>query len=260
MQIAGKRIVLTGAASGIGRALVAQLANYDVEIIAADRDATALGESIRLPQDIRASLNPFVCEVANQEGNDQLFAHALATLSGIDIFIASAGTAYYERHHAVRWTHLEDVFGVNVYSPLYATARMAELNPDNPYLTVLTLSTQAHWGLPGYALYGSTRSALDRFADAYRYEMPSNGRLMLVYPGEPQQPDGNDHKLPFPPQDARAIAKAIVRGIESDAQVVHPSLLWRTGQVINRVLPVFKPLVQRFYWRMFQEWEAQQQP
>jgi uncharacterized protein len=260
MQIDGKRIVLTGAASGIGRALLARLASYDAEIIAADRDAEGLGDSVRVPQNIRASVNPFVCDMSSQGGTDELFAHALATMSGIDIFIANAGFAYYEQLDEADWERIAEIYRVNVFSPLYTAVKMREVNPDNPYTVVITASTMAHWALPGYALYASTKGALHRFADAYRYELPANGNLMLVYPIGTRTHffETAGAPLAFPNQLPEAVAHAIVSGILRDKHEVYPSLLWRLGSVLNHALPVFKPLVQRLYLRQMRRSLTQQ--
>jgi uncharacterized protein len=260
MQVEGKRIVLTGAASGIGRELLRLLAYYDVEIIAADRDATGLGEAVRAPVNARASLNPFVCDLSTQAGTDQLFAHAMATLNGIDIFIANAGFAYYGRLGPADWDQITAIYSVNTFSPLYSTLKMAELNPDAPYLTVITASTMAHWGLAGYALYGSTKAALNRFAESYRAELPPNGRLMLVYPLGTRTRffEQANAPLPFPIQSPQQVARAIVRGIERDADTVYPSRLWRIGYALNRIIPVLRPLIRYIYRRIFYNWEAEQ--
>lgn len=259
MQIDGKRIVLTGAASGIGRALLVEFAQYDVEVVAADVDAERLGESVRTPTNVRASLNPFVCDLVSKGGTDELIAHALATMSGIDIFVANAGIAYYERLREPGWEHMTAIYNVNVFSPLYTAVRMSELNPDNPYTVVMTASTMAHWGLPGYSLYASTKSALDRFGDTYRYEMPAHGHLMLVYPIGTRTAffERAGAPLAFPLQDPETVARAIVHGIEHDQRTVYPSFLWKLLYTLNRVFPIMKPLTQRYYLRALEQWELE---
>ncbi len=260
MQIEGKRIVLTGAASGIGRALLRQLAYYDAEIIAADRDTVGLGEAVREPENARASLNPFVCDLSQQSGTDELFAHALAALGGIDIFIANAGFAYYERLQDADWSRITTIYNVNTFSPIYSAVKMAELNPDNRYLTVMTASTMAHWGLAGYSLYSSTKAALHRFADAYRAELPANGGLMIVYPIATRTSFFEETAAPqIPPmQDASTVAKAMIRGIERDATAVYPSWIWRITSFLNHLLPALKPIAQGQYRQAFQEWSRRQ--
>ncbi len=259
MQINGKRIVLTGAASGIGRALLALLAGYDAEIVAADRDAERLGESVRAPQNVRASINPFVCDLSSQTGTDELFAHAMATMNGIDIFIANAGFAYYEQLEEADWEHIASIYRVNVYSPVYTAVKMREVNPDNAYTMVITASTMAHWALPGYALYASTKGALHRFADAYRYELPANAHLMLVYPIGTRTSFFENAGAPvaYPNQQPEAVAHAIIKGILRNRREVYPSMLWRVGRVFNHILPVFKPLVQFVYLRQMRQRSTQ---
>lgn len=262
MKIDGKRIVLTGAASGIGRELLAQLARYDAEIVAADLNAEKLSESVRAPQNIRASLNPFVCDLSTQDGTDELFAHALATMNGIDIFIANAGFAYYEELKQAAWGHIANIYQTNVFSPFYAAIRMQEINQSNPYLAVITASTMAEWGIPGYALYASTKSAVDSFADTYRYEMPDNGRLMTVYPIGTRTNffEQADAPLVYPLQTPQVVAAAIVRGIEQGKNRVYPSAAYRLASFINRFLPIIKPLVQHTYLRQLRRQSRPTQP
>ncbi|MEL7236755.1 MAG: SDR family NAD(P)-dependent oxidoreductase, partial [Chloroflexota bacterium] len=223
-------------------------------------DAERLGESVRIPQNIRASVNPFVCDLSTQSGTDQLFAHALATMSGIDIFIANAGFAYYEEANDPDWEHLAAIYRVNVFSPFYSIMKMNQINPENPYLTVLTASTMAHWGLPGYALYASTKSALDRFAEAYRMEKPAHAHLMVVYPIGTRTGffDQSGAPEPFPLQAPQQVARAVVRGIQRDRKAVYPSPAWIAVASLNRIIPVFKPLVQHINLRLFRKWQQDQ--
>jgi uncharacterized protein len=257
MEISGKRVIVTGAASGIGRALVARLAAYPCQIIAADIDAARLAEAVSSLPSPRAVVYPFVCDLGGQAGVDALFVHALATLGGVDIFVANAGFAYYERFGAGDWAHIETITRVNVLSPLYALARMRALNGEREHLTVMTASAMGLVALPGYALYGATKAALHHFTEAYRYEQPPNARLMVVYPiatrtdffrtGAP---------IPFPSQTADSVARQIVRGIERDQRSVHTSMLFRVGYAVGRVFPLVYRIYQAVEARRFRRWLA----
>jgi short-subunit dehydrogenase len=260
MQLHGKRIVITGAASGIGREILRQIAYYDAEVVAADRDAERLGEAVRAPDNARASLNPFVCDLSSQAGTDELVAHALAALGGIDIFIANAGFAYYERLGLADWNHIQSIYCVNTFSPIYAVLKMAEINPDNAYMTVITASTMGHWGLPGYALYSSTKGALHLFAESYRAELPPNGKLMMVYPVGTKTRFFEETQAPVipPTQDVETVASAIIRGIQRDASSVYPSWIWKLSSFVDRFVPIIKPITQRIYRRAFYDWEQVQ--
>lgn len=257
MQINGKRIVLTGAASGIGRELLMLLAGYDAEIVAVDVNREQLAESIRAPQGARASLMPFVCDLSTQTGTDEVFDYALGAMKGIDIFIANAGFARYGRYTQPDWADMQRMYAVNVFSPVYTAAKMANINPQNPYLMVMTASSMGIWAMAGYSIYASTKGALHRFADAYRYEMPAHGRLMMVYPIGTRTAFFKTAEAPpaYPLQDASAVAKAMLRGILTDQRDVYPSWSWRISAVVNHVLPI-KWAAQRIYVQMLRDWEA----
>ena len=88
MQIAHKNIILTGAASGIGKALLNQLVDFEgIKVIAVDLN------NIENASD---KIIPFICDLSQQSEVDRLFTFAIAHLQTIDIFIANAGFAYYE--------------------------------------------------------------------------------------------------------------------------------------------------------------------
>lgn len=103
MEINKTNIVLTGAASGIGLAILKELLQFDCKIIAADRDAEPL-EKVALSCIDR--IIPFVGNLSSPDQVDQLFGFALKSLGSIDIFIANAGFAYYEQLKEPDWAHL----------------------------------------------------------------------------------------------------------------------------------------------------------
>lgn len=121
MKIDGKNIVLTGAASGIGRALLGLIAQFPARIIAADKDAMRLdGFPYR-----SAEIFPYACDLGQPQATDALFDEAACRFGGVDLFIANAGFAYYEKIEAADWAHIEQIYRVNVFSPLYALEKCA---------------------------------------------------------------------------------------------------------------------------------------
>ncbi|MEJ2737999.1 MAG: SDR family NAD(P)-dependent oxidoreductase, partial [Anaerolineae bacterium] len=94
MNIDQKRIVITGASSGIGRALLQELSGRQVRIVAVDRDETRLREAVDAVTTSQAKILPFPCDLALQRDVDDLFAYAIQQMGGIDLFFAIAGFAY----------------------------------------------------------------------------------------------------------------------------------------------------------------------
>jgi short-subunit dehydrogenase len=262
MQIQGSRIVLTGAASGIGRALLAELAQYDAQIVAADKDGDVLSAQIAaLPTPVRARISACTVDLSEAAGNSALFSAALDAMGGIDLFIANAGFAYYERfgEHDDTWGQLERIFRVNVFAPLDALARMRALNTGRSYGVVMTASAQAKIPLPGYAVYAATKAALDAFRSAAQYERVPGETLMLVYPVSTKTnffSAASSRQTPvFPPaQTPEQVARAVVAGILSSRSHIYPSRLFWLGWMLNRIIPS-KWLAQQLGAWQFRRWQ-----
>jgi len=249
MDLVNKKIVLTGAASGIGLALLHLLAGQPVQILAVDVNETALktvcNDLVQLPGGGKTvplgKVIPYVCDLSAPENVDTLFDFALAKFGGIDLFIANAGFAYFEQIEKADWAHIEKIYRVNVFSTLYIIEKMQALFGDKPYKVAVTASAMAHIAVPGYAIYSSTKAALDRFADGYRWQMEDPRRLMLAYPITTRtnffQSAGSAVPMPWPIQTPVVVAKAILNGIRKDRQRVYPSFMFQLVLLLKRFLP-----------------------
>lgn len=255
MQIDGKRMVVTGAASGIGRALLQQLAAYDLQLVAADIDEFRLQEAVEAIAKPDGQILPFTCNLSLPHDVDDLFKFALDRMGGIDIFFANAGFGYYEHIERPDWGHIEEIYRTNVFSPIYAVEKMQEMHRDSPFYVVLTGSVLGRVALEGYALYASTKSALDRFVEGYRLEKRQNGRLVIAYP-LPVRTDffraAGDAPIPQLSQSADKVATAIIRGVERDKERIYTSPLLPLMLLIDRLFPPARRLYQRMDSRTFQ--------
>ena len=116
-MINGKKIVLTGANSGIGLEVLKLLVKGDNQILAVDlyTDKIETFDSNKV--------TPMVMDVSKKENVDQIFDRAIEVLGQIDIFFANAGYPYYEKFDYVNWERVERMFETNVYSPIYSYAK-----------------------------------------------------------------------------------------------------------------------------------------
>lgn len=259
MEIKTKRIVVTGAASGIGKALVTNLSHYDCHILAVDRNSDGLSQFLEQVHNSKAKISSYICDIGYQEQIDDLFEHARLALGAIDIFIANAGFAYYEQLSDADWDRIDQIFKVNVHSPIYTAIKMKLLHPDSEYKVVVTASAIGKLGLPGYALYGATKSAVDRFAESYRYELPDPSSLALVYPIATrtqffQEASQHEAPTPWPSQKPEQVARAIVRGIEKDQKSIYPSVVYQIFLAIGRIIPPLYRLEQWIEMQSFKKW------
>lgn len=125
-MINGKTIVLTGANSGIGLETLKLLVKGDNKILAVDLRTDKIEE---LNSD---KVIPMVCDVSTKENVDKIFETAIEKLGSIDIFFANAGFPYYETMDYVDWERIENIFKVNVYSPIYTYQKYAQYLNGKP--------------------------------------------------------------------------------------------------------------------------------
>jgi short-subunit dehydrogenase len=244
----GKRVVLTGAASGIGKALLEQLATRALEVVAVDLDEARLLEVCAALPKPRARVMPVALDTSTHAGNDAIFAAATREMNGVDVFIANAGYAHFEHAILPDWERLERLFRVNTFSPVYALQRMTALNLGRPFKVVWVSSAMAHVGLPKYAAYSASKGALHRFADAHRHSMPDPSALMLVYPIATRtrffDTSSDATPVPTPNQSPEEVARAILDGIARDALEVYPSRVFQVVMWLSLWLPALRRFVQ----------------
>ena len=114
-MINNKRIVLTGANSGIGLEVLKLLAEGDNKILAVDLHTD------KLETFDNSKVIPMVMDVSKKENVDLIFERAIEVLGGIDIFYANAGYPYYELFDYTNWERVEKMFETNVFPPSILT-------------------------------------------------------------------------------------------------------------------------------------------
>lgn len=251
MDIKGKNIVLTGASSGIGLELLNMLAEYDCQVIAVAR-------SIENVEINHTNVIKFACDISTPENVDALFEFACQKFGNIDIFICNAGFAYYEEIEKSDWNHIAEIFKTNVFSAIYASAKMKDLHKDRPYRVVVTASAMSFLALPGYSLYASTKAALHGFASAYRFELKKRQKLQMVYPIGTRtnffNEAGANTPVPWPTQTAEQVARAIIKGILKDKKSIFPSKLFLALNILNGYFPFIKGMIAWFEYIKLCKW------
>ncbi len=245
-MIANKKIVLTGASSGIGlevlRLLSAESSNL---ILAISRHAA---EKL---SDLAPNVVPFDCDVGSREGVDAVFDKAAEVFGGakIDIFYANAGFPYYETFDYTNWDRIARIFEVNTISPIYSYSKYLHHLDGRDGHMAYTVSAIGQMAMPGYALYSATKFALHGFQQAIRLEKPGNMKLTCLYP---IATDTNffkvaapiDFEKPFPVQDPKVVARKMVAALDKGKKSVSPSGLFTFAKGLMTVLPP----VRSVYW------------
>lgn len=234
----GKKVVLTGATSGIGYETLKLLIEGDNKILAVGRNLKPL-EELKSEKVI-----PYSCDVSKPENVDKLFEDAVKILGGIDIFYCNAGFGYYEEFDYVSWQKIDSLLSTNVISAMYSYQKYREYLDGRDGQFAITISAMGTMAIPGYAVYATSKFALQGFQEAIRLEKHKNIALTCIYPIATETPFFKEgFKKAFPVQSAEAVAKAMVKGIEKKKKSIFPSKLF----VLSNILFKFLPFTKRLY-------------
>lgn len=252
MILENKNIVVTGASSGIGLELVKAFLSEGCRVVAASRT---------INKDLLGKENfyPFQGDVSTPEGVDNLFTYVLQTLGYIDIFVANAGFAYYEKLEEADWEHISSIFNLNFNSVVYSAQKIKQLMGTKPFNFVTTSSGMAILPLPGYSLYSGTKAALKGFAEAYRWELDKEQYFQVVFPIATKTAffkNAGDSPVPWPSQEARVVANSILKGIRKNRNSIYPSKLFYSFTLLNRVFPVIFKLYAYMEYKKYKQWLA----
>lgn len=230
MKLKDSCVVITGASSGIG---------HEFTKLLLDRGANVLGAYFPGEQcDIaHANFTGFPVDLSTRQGVDSLFEKALKHFEAIDVFIANAGMAYYEKINQADWNHLSDIIDINVKSVMYSAMKMKELYSSKPFHFMATSSIMSYWPLPGYALYSGTKAAVKTFTEGLQMEWEKEQHLHVVFPVATKtrffQTAGQPHES-WMMQSPGHVAEIMLRGLESNKKHIYPSPLF---QLCYRFVP-----------------------
>ena len=120
IQLDGKRVVLTGASSGIGEAAAERLARHGATVVVVARRADLLNALAARITAAGGSAMSIACDLSDMEAIDALVADVEKRLGGVDILINNAGRSIRRplAESLERWHDVERTMVLNYYAPL----------------------------------------------------------------------------------------------------------------------------------------------
>ena len=168
-----QRVVLTGASSGIGRALALVLAERGARLALVARRAEVLAE---LGEAIEESggRQPLVvpCDVGDLDQVGALYAEVEAQWGGADVLINNAGRGYYRSFADADVSELEAVVQTNLLGTIYCTrAFLPGMLAQGRGRLVFISSIVGEFPVPKHAVYSATKCAINGLAESLDYEL-----------------------------------------------------------------------------------------
>jgi 3-hydroxybutyrate dehydrogenase len=154
-SIANKVVVITGAASGIGRAIALAFAAEGAQVVAADINAEGLAE---IAGD---GLLTVTTDVTSQAAVREMVEAALDRFGRIDVLFNNAGLGANTRIEDLADGDFERMIGVHLFGALYGLrAVLPVMRAQGQGRVINTLSRGAESQAPGWASYGSAKAAM----------------------------------------------------------------------------------------------------
>jgi NAD(P)-dependent dehydrogenase (short-subunit alcohol dehydrogenase family) len=235
-ELSGSTALVTGGTSGIGRATAIALAGLGAQVVLSGRDA---GRGAEVVKTIRAGGGKadFVAAELTDAASARSLADRAREVGGpIDVLVNNAGIFPAGLTAEISEADFDRVYATNVKAPFFLVAELAPEMAARGHGAIVNVSTiVAKNGMPGMALYGSSKAAVELMTKAWAAEFgPSGVRVNAISPGPTRTEgtaafEGLDELAAAGPAGRVAspseIAAAIAFLVTDEASFVHGAIL-----------------------------------
>jgi len=253
MSFKNKVVIITGASSGIGKALAEELAKRGANVVLGARQYVTLCEitaELETKFNIKALAIP--CDVSKEEDCKSMISQTITTFGKIDILINNAGLSMRALFNDVDLSVLKNLMDVNFWGTVYCTKyAMPEILKSKGSVVGVS-SIAGYRGLPGRTGYSSSKFAMNGFMESLRTENLKTGvHVMVACPGfttsnirvAALSKDGEAHGETSMEEGkmmtSEAVAEIIADGIETRKRTLIMTGQGKLAVWMNKLFPKF---------------------
>lgn len=198
--LSGKRVLITGGTTGIGREITLLLASLGANCLICGRNEEQIDETKAAARQagFTGSCNGVVADLASGEDIERLFQEVDEQLGGLDVLINNAALGYGSVTEG-GYEEISNIVQTNLTAYLACTqqaAKRMEINGKGHILNVGSMSADVRE--VGSSVYVATKAGIQGFSEALRKELnPKNIKVSLIEPGavdSDMQPGSTEEK------------------------------------------------------------------
>ena len=259
MKPTNKVIVVTGAGSGMGRALVLALLKRGARVAAVDLNESTLKETVAMAG-AADKVSAHIVNVSDRQAVEALPAEVIAAHGAVDGIINNAGIIQpFVRLNDLQYDAIERVLNVNLYGVIYMTKAFLPHLLKRPEAHIVNVSSMGgFFPVPGQSLYGASKAGVKLLTEGLYSELiDTNVRVTTVFPGAIatnisqnsgvtiQAPASAESSQSFPTTSAEDAAQIIIDGMERDAFQVY---VGRDAKIMNLLYRLSPKRATRFMY------------
>ncbi len=251
-RLDGKRVVITGAGSGLGRALSLALAARGCRIGAADIILERARETLELVRERGGSGEAYRLDVSKPEEVEAMAEHFFASWGGVDVLVNNAGVVAAGLVGDIPLEDWEWAFGVDFWGVLYGChSFIPRMKRQGGGYIVNVASAAGLLTLPEMGPYNVTKAAVVALSETLRGELAPfkigvtavcpmffNTRLLeTMRCTDPFEREFAETTFRYARMSPEEVAEAVVRGVERKKLYVVPQLSGRIFWALKRARP-----------------------
>lgn len=189
MEIQGKRVLITGGSSGIGKEIARRLLARGAHVLIAGRRMSAIQATVK-ELGGAGVINGIAADITVPEGRASTIEATLAAFGGLDILVNNAGGVRAGRLETLGEEDVLAMMKVNLVAPILLTrGLLPALRESGDALIVNVSSGIAQVAFPFYSVYGAAKAGLSHFGEGLRRELDGEGiRVLTVHPTATETP------------------------------------------------------------------------